>query len=450
MDWYPNLGKGCCPVMKKIIKIIALLAVVCIIVSLCGCESLITTPENLLSPPALTGDMRPINEALSKSVSQEYNLVYPSIGDIRSPIALCDVDGDGVKEAFAFYSTDNGESTDMHINYISKTKDGWRSVADNVITAGGIEKIVFCDISGDGQKEILVGWEVYGTTEKKLGIYSVLDGQLYERLMEQYTTFVCCDILEDGKDALVLQYLNTEKATNTASVYTLHTTGINRAAGCALDGKVKSVSEPTVSKLSNGKTAVYFDEEKGAGSITEVLYIKNGELVNPLLDKELGENIITQRGTNTYCTDINEDSLIEIPTSTEAPGADKTNEKFYFTNWCSFDGETLEVKLITIINQTDGYYLVIPMSLTDKIAISRDIEARTRTIYEYNAETGTVGRKMFSITAVSPAKYDKYTKEHRSAQVVYEDEQTVFAAEIFSAGAKLTMYDIKEMFNILP
>lgn len=434
---------------KTTIRVMALAVIFALILTLCGCDSIITTPENLLSPPALTGDMRPIYEALAKSITEGYTFVYPSAGEIRSPIAFEDIDGDGVKEAFAFYSTDNGEGTDMHINYIRKTKKGWQSLSDSVITAGGVEKILFCDISGDGKKEILVGWEVYGTTDKKLGIYSVLEDRLYERLMEEYTNFVCCDITGDKTDELVLQQLNTDEQSNIVSLYSLSQTGINRFAGCVLDGKVKSASQPIVSKLTNGKTALFIDEEKGNGSITEVLFMEGDELVNPLLDKEKGENLVTQRNTSIACTDIDADGAVEIPTSTEAPGADSAKEKFYYTNWCAFDGKTLSVKIISIMNQVDGYYLVLSSSLIDKIAISRNTETRTRTIYEYDRETAAVGRKMFSITALDTARYEKYIEDHLSAQIVFEDDQTVFVAEIFSAGAKLTMYDIKEMFNIM-
>ena len=437
--------------MKDRLKKAALLALAAVCAAVfCGCDGIITTPDNLLNPPALTGDMSPISQALAESIKEDYTFVYPSSGDIRSAIALEDVDGDGVKEAFAFYSTKNGEGTDMHINYVKKVEGKWRSLADNAITAGGVEKVLFCDLSGNGKKEILVGWEVYGTSEKKLGIYSAADDQLTERFMREYTTFTCYDFSGGGKQQkLVLQYLNPDDYSNIVSVYALTANSVNRTAGCLLDGKVKSAAEPLASKLSDGTAALFIDEEKGAGMITEVLFMKEGKLVNPLLDEEKGENTVTQRNSGIVCTDIDSDGSPEIPVFAEAPNADTSGEKIYFTNWCAFDGEMLNVKITSVMNQTDGYYLVLPPAFIDGIAVSRNTEQRSRTFYEYDRETGRTGRKMFSLTALEIGKYEKYAKANPNARVVYEDEQTVFVTEIFPGGAKLSLYDIKEMFRII-
>ena len=418
-------------------------------VFLCGCEGLIATPDDLLQPPALTGELKTISDALAKSIKEEYTLVYPSAGEMRSAIALEDIDGDGIKEAVAFYGTKSGEGAEMHINLVKKTSGKWRSVADNVITAGGVEKVIFCDLSGNGKKEILVGWEVFGGREKKLGIYSAADDRLYERFMREYTTFTCCDIYGNDRQQLVLQYVDPGDTGNVVSVYTLSANSVNQTAGCILDGKVKSASEPVVSKLTDGTPALFIDEEKGAGMITEVLYLKDGTLMNPLFDAEKGENTATQRGSGLYCSDIDNDGAAEIPVSVEAPGAETAGEKGYFTNWCAFDGETLNVKMTCVMNLADGYYLILPSKLADSTAVLRNTETRTRSFYEYDRETAKTGAKMFSVTAVDTVKSEKFLEENRNAQVIYEDEQTVIAAEIFSGGSKLTLYDIKEMFRTI-
>lgn len=434
---------------KRYKKGIVLCLILSVFLTFCGCETLITTPDNLLSPPELSGEMRPINEALAKSVTEEYKLCYPSGGNLRSPIVLEDVDGDGVKEAFAFYITDNGDGTNMHINFIKKTKKGWKSIADNIVTAGGIEKIEFSDISNDGQKEIIVGWEIFGSAQKELGIYSIMNGGLYERLMANYTNFVCTDISGDKVPELLLHYLDTEEERNTVSVYTLSPTGVSQTAGCTLDNKVKTSAEPIVSKLSNGKAAIFIDEEKANGNITEVLFMEDGELINPLLDKETGENITTNRSANIASSDIDNDGTIEIPIFIDAPAAAGTNEKFYFTNWCSFDGKELTVKKTTVINQIDGYYLDLPSKLIDKIAISRDTDKRTRSFYDYDKETNKVGKKMFTVTAISVAKYDNFAKSNKNTHVIYKDEENVFVTEIFVGGSKFSVHDISEMFNVI-
>lgn len=420
-----------------------------IMLMLCGCDGFITDTEKLLSPPRLTGEMQPINEALSKSVKGDYMLVYPSSGDIRSAIALYDVDNDGVDEAFAFYSINKGDTTEMHINYIKKSGKEWSSLADSTLEAGGIEKIEFCDLDYDGTAEAVVGWQIYGESEKKLGVYSPNGKKLTERFLEKYTNFTCGDFDEDGKGELFLQMLDSTESKNSASIYNLSSKGINKTAGCLMDGKVKSANAPIVSKLSSGETAIYIDEEKGAGTVTEVLIVKKGELLNPLFDGNKGENTVTQRALSLTCADMNDDGVLEVPTSTEMPMADKSGEKSYYINWCAFDGKTLTVKTVTLMNQPDGYYLVISNKLFDNIALSRDIEKRTRTFFEYNRSTGKTGRKLFSVKAVEAEESETFVQKNKNCRLILSTEETAYYAELYEAGKEmLSITEIQEMFKI--
>lgn len=282
---------------------LVLLAAV-IVFCLSGCNTFSMDTDALLTPPELTGDMAPISDALAKSVKDEYQLKYPSSGERRSAIVLEDINSDGVFEAFAFYSTADDEMTNMHINIIAHVDGGYKSVADFSTVAGGIERIDFCDLDADGTEEIFVGWEVYGSSEKQICVYSLDGGQTAQLLSEKYTGFICCDLMGKGGNQLLIQQLSTSELTNTAILYSLTGGGLKKTASCILDPLVKTVSAPVLSKLSNGKSAVFIDEIKGAGAVTEVLYVSGGELKNPLLDTENAiENIRTLRASSIACKD---------------------------------------------------------------------------------------------------------------------------------------------------
>ncbi len=436
--------------MKKILRRAAAVLTVFLCLFLAGCQ-IVSEPEKLLSPPSLSGDMRPISEALRKGVKGNYTLVYPSSGDMRSPIVLRDIDSDGTLEAFAFYSTVNGGETVLHIKLIRKTDGKWKAAAECTVPAGGVEKIEFCDLDADGNTEILVGWEIYGSSEKKVGVYSVRENTMTERVLQQYTAFLCCDIDLNGKYELFLQYLDAAAATNTASLYSFTENGINKTAGCAMDGTVKSVGEPVYSTLSSGAHAIFIDEEKGGGMITEVLFLENGELKNPLLDPLKKENTSTLRSTGISAADINGDGIIELPVATEAPAADSAGDRIYYTNWCDFDGEILTVKQISLTNTADGYRLDIPARLVNNIAVLKDIENHSRTFFAYDKETATVGKKLFTVTAYTADGFKKAHEKNPQIQKITSEENAVFAAEIFSYevknGIRIEFDDLKEMFK---
>ena len=431
-------------------RIAAVFLAVFLAAFLCGCDLFTIDTEQLMTPPALTGDMYPISKALAKSVKGEYRLKYPSLGERRSAIILEDIDGDSIFEAFAFYSTSDDEMTNMHINAISKNGDTYASVDEQSIVAGAVERVDFCDLDGDGIKEILVGWEVYGSSEKQLCVYSLSNDTLSVRLSEKYTGFICCDLVGDGDNELIIHLLNTGDFMNSAAVYRFLSGGLQKIAGCVLDRNVKTVSEPVFSKLSTGQAAIYIDEIKGAGAVTEVLFFKDGELKNPLLETENTiENIRTLRAASIASRDINSDGVLEIPVATNLPNAAGSEELLYYTNWCAFDGENLVTKKITVLNTIDGYSIYVPKNLEGHFAVLKDTESHRRVFYYYDAELDSVGERLFSVSVITAARWDKKDFEKMNMFEVARSGKNVYAASV-NATAKnaISEKQLKEMFSL--
>ena len=434
----------------KLKKLVCLLLAMCLCLSLCGCAFVDNTDE-LVSPPELTGQMYPIGQALQKSAGSGYNLIYPTSGNHRSAIILEDINGDAMFEAFAFYTTNDDEMVHMHINVICQKDGEWVSVSDQTIVATGVETVDFCDLNGNGTEEIIVGWEVNGNTEKQLSVFAFENEQLSQKLLQPYTGFLCCDLDSNGSNEIFVHLLNTSEKTNKATLYTYAQEGMAQTAGCMLDSNVKTATSPVLSVLSNGQNAIYIDEIKGVGSVTEVLYLLRGELVNPLLDKEnSNENTATLRAASLEMCDINGDGIIEIPVASDLPNA-SGDERLYYTNWCSFNGEKLSVKLITVVNTVDSYYLEIPSSLVSKIAVLKDIDTHKRAFYMYDAESGTVGEMLFSIIAVDSADWDDETEDNKSFVEIYRNESTVFAVNVSwqAQSMGITEDTVKEMFSMI-
>lgn len=434
----------------KVKKFLCLLLAFCICSALCGCAFTDKTDE-MVSPPELTGQMYPIGQALSESAG-DYKLVYPTAGDHRSAIILEDVNGDAVFEAFAFYSTNDDEMTTMHINLICQKNGEWISVSDQTIVATGVETVDFCDLNGSGTSEVLVGWEVNGNTEKQLSVFEFDNEQLVQKMLQPYTGFVCCDLDNNGINEIFVHLLNASEKINKATVYNYNDSGVAQTAGCLLDANVKTASAPVISVLSSGQKAIYIDEIKGVGSVTEVLYLSRGELVNPLLDKEASnENILTLRAASLEMTDINDDGIIEIPVASELPNAADSDEKLYYTNWCSFNGEKLSIKLITVVNTVDGYYLELPNNLIGSIAVLKDTDNHKRSFYLYDAATDTVGEMLFVTSAINIKDWEDEEDFNKSFTEIYRNDNTVFVVTV-SEKAKsmgITAETVKEMFRVI-
>ncbi|MBE6809591.1 MAG: VCBS repeat-containing protein [Ruminococcaceae bacterium] len=432
-------------------KMLAIIIALFICVLFTGCD-IIDNTKDMVSPPELTGDMSPIADALYKSVGTNCDLKYPSAGDRRSAIIQEDINGDGVFEAFVFYSTNDDEMTTMHINIICQRDGKWRSVSDQTIVANGVEMVDFCDLDNDGVEEILIGWEVNGNNEKQLGVFTFDEDTLSQKLLQPYTSFMCCDLDSNGISEIFVHLLNTAEKTNKAMIYNYLNGEMAQTAGCVMDGSVKSVEKPILSTLSNGQKAIYIDEIKGVGSVTEVLYVLKGELINPLLDTDNSfENILTLRAASLKIQDINSDGIIEIPVASELPNATDSDEKLYYTNWCSFNGEKLSVKLVTLVNTVDGYYLAVPNSMVGYLAVQKDIDKHERKFYHFDSKNNVLGKLLFTVTAVDADDWASKEFDHGNKTEVARNDTMVFVVELGEGASAfaITIDYIKDTFNFV-
>ena len=433
----------------KTVIITLLAAIICF--ANCGC-AFVGDNDELVAPPELTGELSLIADALYDKAGSDCDLEYPTAGEYRSAIVLQDINGDGVSEAFAFYNTADDEMTTLHINVICQQEEKWVSVADQTIIATGVEMVTFSDLNGNGTKEILVGWDVNGTSEKKLSVFTFEKSKLTQQLIQAYTNFLCCDLDDNGSNEIFVHHLSTADKTNKAMVFGFKEGEVVQTAGCIMDASVKSANAPVLSTLSNGQKAIYIDEIKGVGSVTEVLYVSNGEIVNPLLDSVNSlENILTYRAASIETKDINGDGILEIPVASDLPNAVADGEKLYYTNWCSFDGKQLSVKLVTVVNMVDGYYLTVPNTMIGYIAVLKDLESHERKFYHYDSHNGILGKVLFTVTAVNADDWASDEYDHEGKTELARKDNTVFVAQLGEGASAFAVTEqlIKDTFYLV-
>ncbi len=419
---------------------------------LCGCDFFTIDIAELLSPPALSDDLKQISKAIADSAGGNYKLQYPQSGEYRSAVVQKDIDGDGTNEAFAFYGITDGDTQTMSINVVCNNNGSWQSVGQQSIVASSVHRVDFCDLDQDGVSEILVGWQIYSTSEMQLAVYSFKENTLSQRMLNKYTHFVTCNLDDNKATEILIIDVDTNKAQNTASLYGLSDTGIVLVGRCALDSKVQSFGHPVVSELSSGKKAVYIDSVKGIGAITEVLIYEKGQLINPLYDEQNAETSLTLRSVSFATKDFNGDGVLEIPVQLNVPSVSKSEvaEKLYLTNWCSFNGEILTTQVTSMINVLDGYYYNLPASWVGNIAILKDTDNRIREIYKYDTEEMAVGSSLLYMRAINKKDWEKGVYDALGLMKIGESGNSVIACRISEAATDsgITLEKVKSSFGI--
>lgn len=424
----------------------------CLLFSLGGCD-ILGGDEELISPPRPQGELYEIKRSLEAAESREMTLKYPTKGEYRSAIISVDVTGNGENDAVAFYQTESENITYMHIAVISRRGDEWVTSNDVPVMASGVEQVKFVDLDGDGAREVLVGWSVYGNVDKEVAVYK-FDGEKLSSLMkEKYTEFLCCDLDTDQQQELFLLHLNQTAKTAVARCFKMADGALSEVSKTVADGLVSGYAAVSESKLLSGKPAVYADGQKGNTMITEVFYLEGARLVNPLCDADTRVTVMTERPTSFTSRDITGDGVIDIPMAETLPGYGEapTADRVYMTHWCSFDGEKLVITLNALMNYPDGYYFSVPRTHERRITVERNIESRMRIVYLCDSETGGRVAELFRVKAVSVGKWDPALPEYEGWEKIAETDSVIYAVKHsgYDGDGTLTLSQIKEAFNLI-
>ncbi len=434
--------------MKRVKMVLCFCLLSFIVLSLSGCK-LFSAEGVLLSPPRPQGELSEIEDALRGLSDNKITLKYPTAGEYRSAILEYDVTGNGVKDAVAFYSTETDNISLMHIAVITKRDGEWVAARDVSVLASGVERVEFDDLDGDGKSEIIVGWSVYGTVDKEIGVYGFDGVTLSPYAHEKYTQFLRTDLDTDQKKELFLIYQNAADKTASARLLKLEDKAVTEISSVASDGAASGYLQMVSGKLLNGRPAVFLDAQKGVNTVTEVFYLEGGHLVNPLCDRESRTTVLTERAGAVPSKDINGDGTLDIPMLQLMPGYEDAEEadRVYVTKWCAFDGAKLVVTMSAVMNYADGYYFTYPKAYEGKISVDRITSSRMPVI-NFVEDDGSK-RELFRIKTVSLNNWE--TAENESWQKLLEDKTTVYAVRIshFAAKNGITTEQIKNEFKLI-
>lgn len=431
-------------------KLIACVLSALLMLVMSGCDALMFNADELLTAPKLEGDMHPVQKALEDSVKGDITLKYPDSGEYRSAFVVKDIDGSGSEEAFAFYSTTEDSTVTMHINAIENIGGEWKSHGDLSIVGNGVESVSFADLDGDKRLEVIVGWYVFGTTEKQVGIYTYDKNVLKQRAIEHYTNFILADLTSDTTDDLVIIYLNTTEKVASAKLLSLSNKGITEVGITSLDGGVNSYSEPVLSTLTDGTPALYIDAVKGSGMLTEIIWYKDSEL-RGIYNPDAPEDSKTYRNGTVASRDYDLNGIIDIPLSEILISTEQMadSDKVYYTNWTEFSGNEFILRSSAFMNYSDGYSITVPYELKQNLLVIRKLESRTRFFYHYDKDEKLVCGELFRIVTVPLAEYDYEVFAKNGYSSLGRNEGLVYLTKVSEETNILTVDYVKSMFDIL-
>lgn len=381
--------------------------------------------DSLMKPPKLEGENLEIQLAFEKNVGTNYILKSPIKGRHRSAFTFVDLTGDKDNEAVVFYSKSN-EIGVVRMNVLDEIDGEWVSIADFESIHNEIQQIEFADLNGDKVKEIIAGWATYqNDISKSISIYEFVsddDNKAAINLIytDTYSEFSIIDIDFNGvNDILNLKLTTTGLSTEYIATFLKYgKDGVTEKGSVPLDLSISSIKSVSSDKAYDF-LRIFVDGYKiDSGMTTDCFYWnnENGEFKRYRYAEQSVSNL-TSRVTNVNCTDINDDSVVEIPIEEMLPASAVINaEKAVFSEqalvkWTHIGDKYLKTVEHQLINQSCGYSFVFNEQWLGKVTVENNMANGTLTFYELNKSSGSFvkGKELFSIQTYFEIPLDRDT-----------------------------------------
>lgn len=391
-------------------RLLAMIVSICLLLS--GCNIIGLDVENQLIPPQNDKEQNAMQTALYDYLqSYNFTLTYPISGDYQAPFIVLNqikqaevLSSQTVNKAvtpnsntlsnwgIVFYRWNmNNAKTKIHL--LRKNEEGvWETVADVEGYSENVQEVNFADLNGDGFPELLVGWNMYNTTDKRVAIYRI-DRKLSAVTFEKaYTELRCADMTDDGAEDLLLFNISSGTSEVKAHLYSYVKNQMQYRGETLLDSGIKQIKSSIVATLSPTVNGIFVDCQKDADTtVTELLFWNNSSLESPLSDKQSNSNTVTARENGLSCRDIDGDGTVEWPVSRRLDGYETAplESALLQTDWMAYDFRSAqsERKFSSVVNLMDSYMLRLRDKWNDDtVEISYDKKGHILSIRQKNAD----------------------------------------------------------------
>ena len=419
--------------------------VLAILLSATGCGSvakLTFNPQELYSLPKLPAKYTELNNQLNEILEGGAEYAAPTSGTNIQPVQLIDLDGDGKKEALAFFRNSADEKP-LKI-YIFESKDDTYELAAVVEGSGAaIYSISYSDLDGDGKTELIVGWKVTAALQA-LSVYALRSTGTEELIRStNYVKYAVTNLDQDQRQELVVLHAADEEGGGVADYYSWQPGGLTLESTARISMDMAELSgqqgRVLAGTLQDGTPALFVTGvTESVRTITDILTMRDQEFTNIVLSAVTGVSTEISLFRSLYPTDINGDGITEVPCSVPLPTWDDEQGYYQRIDWKAYgsDGTSATV-LSTYHDIEDGWYLRLPESWDGRILVSRSSGSEEASVTFYTrGENGELPEPFLRITTITGA--NRETKAVRGNRFnLARQQETIYVAELLEANQGL-------------
>lgn len=387
-------------------KLTAFIIAIILILSMTGCNISFDS-HDLMCPPNPTGEQAIIQKLISKASNNNYQLVYPNAGEYRNSIITYDLDNDEIKEAIAFYQSEDG----IHALFLSKNKNSYEIIENYLFDAKSIDRVSFADLDGDEVKEILIGINKE-TVLNNLLAFRFLDTVNEISASQEYSTLITGDFTKDRCDDVLTIILGSGSLT---SLLSFNSESLEEISTSSFDSDITKITNLTYGIIDSSNYGAIIDGINTSNEYTSQIFYfdkSSNSLKNPLFDMQGYSQ--TRRTIQVFSQDIDNDQIVEIPicTSMEATSNENTEGTSIPTqiSWENYNTSQMIFvpKKKVIYCQDEGYMFAIPEIWVDTITARYSQKEREMKIYSWEYIDGALSTtdELLSIKTFNKNDFD--------------------------------------------
>lgn len=426
--------------MKRFVRPGAFLLLAALLFCLSGCYS--GNIDQYFSLPMASEEYRQLQSLIDEELASGSEYAAPIHGSYRQSVQLSDVDGDGADEALAFF---RDAAKNPKIN-IYDSENGEHRLALSISGEGlSIGRIDYADLTGDGQKELLVSWQI-SSGLSVLGVYSLAGWSGDVLLSTDSAEFVTGDINRDGCDEL----LNLRAANSTTYLVDQYTFPLGQepqATSAALSAGISALQRLRMVTLAGDAPALLAESTLTTGDLVSDLFVcRDGSLINLTMNRTTQISETRRSYSLVYAQDIDGDGSTEIPHPQQLYS--RGDEVFWSIAWFRYDASGRASTIMTTYHcVTDNWYLVLPSGWDVGLTVRRDdsVSGERAVILSRLRSDGSLEDYVAIYAITGENRYERARLDNRF--LLQEEGTTVYAAKILDG--KTDENTIRSRFHVI-
>ena len=426
--------------MKRFVRPGAFLLLAALLFCLSGCYS--GNIDQYFSLPMASEEYRQLQSLIDEELASGSEYAAPIHGSYRQSVQLSDVDGDGADEALAFF---RDAAKNPKINIYDSENGEYRLALSISGEGSSIGRIDYADLTGDGQKELLVSWQI-SSGLSVLGVYSLAGWSGDVLLSTDSAEFVTGDINRDGCDEL----LNLRAANSTTYLVDQYTFPLGQepqATSAALSAGISALQRLRMVTLAGDATALLAESTLTTGDLVSDLFVcRDGSLINLTMNRTTQISETRRSYSLVFAQDIDGDGSTEIPHPQQLYS--RGDEVFWSIAWFRYDASGRASTIMTTYHcVTDNWYLVLPSGWDVGLTVRRDdsVSGERAVILSRLRSDGSLEDYVAIYAITGENRYERARLDNRF--LLQEEGTTVYAAKILDG--KTDENTIRSRFHVI-